>query len=254
MDTQDIKPTAIAHGSPVRGQHIVVVGGSSGMGLATARAALAAGATATLVSRSQERLEAARGVLGAAAAIRALDMRREDDVARLFAELPPFDHLVISAGEMTDGVGPFLALPVASARAQVESRFWGPYLAARYGAAKIRDGGSITFFTGVIGEKVIPGASVPAAVHGALEGLARILAVELAPTRVNVVSPGTIETPLHGWMPDDQRAAFFDGAAMATTARRVGQPEEIGHAVLSLLENPYITGITLPVNGGAALL
>lgn len=223
------------------------------MGQATARAAVAAGATVTLVSRSKERLEQARAALDDAVATYALDMRQEADVARFFAEVPPFDHLVISAGEMTDGIGPFLELSTGSARAQVESRFWGPYLAARYGAPKIRADGSITFFTGVIGEKVIPGASVPAAVHGALEGLARILAVELAPTRVNVVSPGTVNTPLHGWMPDDQRAAFFDGAAKATTAGRVGQPEDIGRAVLSLLENPYITGITLPVNGGAAL-
>jgi NAD(P)-dependent dehydrogenase (short-subunit alcohol dehydrogenase family) len=263
---------------------IVVVGGSSGMGRAVATAALARGARVTLVGRDAGRLDAAAaamtaslaapvevaggnagasdgasGVTSAATRVRTAvaDARDEAQVRALFAALAadgPLDHLVVSAGELTAGVGPLLGLDTAAARAQFESRFWGPYLVARYGAPALAPAGSLTFFTGIYGEKPVAGASVPSAVHGALERLARVLAVELAPRRVNVVSPGTTDTPLHGWMSEADRAAFFAEAAARTPGGRVGTADDVARAVLYLLESPRATGTVLRVDGGEALV
>lgn len=238
----------------LQNKRVVVIGGTSGMGRATALAALGAGAEVVIVGRSPERLKQMQEESGGRIEATALDIRQEEAVKQFFADLHPFDHLIISAGEMTEGLGPFFTLDLASARAQFESRFWGPYMAARYGGPKLREHGSITFFTGMYGEKVAPEAAVPSAVHGALERLCRVLAVELAPLRVNVVSPGTIDTPLHAGTPEEQRNAFFAQVAQVVPGRRVGQAEDVASAILALIQNSYITGMTLSVDGGARLI
>lgn len=244
----------IVERASLQNKRIVIVGGTSGMGRATALASVGAGAEVVIASRSAERLQQVQTEIGQHISTASLDTRLEGAVKQFFTQQPPFDHLVISAGEMTEGIGPFLDLDLASARAQFESRFWGPYIVARYGTPKIRDGGSITFFTGIYGEKVAAGASVPSAVHGALERLCRVLAVELAPLRVNVISPGTIATPLHEGMPEEQRAAMYENIAQVIPGRRVGQSEDIAQSILFLMQNSYITGMTLSVDGGARLL
>lgn len=151
-------------------------------------------------------------------------------------------------------MGKIADIDTSSAREQFESRFWGPYLAVRYGAPSIREGGSITLISGIFGDKVAPGAAVPSAVHGALETLGRVLAVELAPVRVNIVSPGYTDTPLHDWMQSEQKQAWFEQTARTLPVRHISSADEVAGAILFLVENANTTGITLTVDGGARLV
>ncbi|WP_223067508.1 SDR family oxidoreductase [Paenibacillus caui] len=240
--------------SLVQGQRIIVIGGGSGIGLAAARRAAELGAEVTIAGRSAERLEQAAESLKGIVRKAVLDLRSEDDVRTFFAEAGEFDHLVITAGEMKHGLGKVAEIETSNAREQFESRFWGPYLAVRYGAALIREGGSITLTTGFFGDKAVPGAAVPSAVHGALENLGRVLAVELAPVRVNVVSPGYTDTPMHDWMSKEQKQAWFEQTAPTLPVRSIASADDIAGAVLFLMENANTTGITLTVDGGARLV
>ncbi|AJY74814.1 SDR family oxidoreductase [Paenibacillus beijingensis] len=238
----------------LQGQHVIVIGGGSGIGLAAAQRASALGAEVTIVGRSADRLEKAAEGFEGEIRTAVLDLRIEEDVQAFFIETGAFDHLVITAGEMKHGLGKVVELDTFSAKEQFESRFWGPYLAVRYGAAAIREGGSITLTTGFFGDKTVPGAAVPSAVHGALETLGRTLAVELAPVRVNVVSPGYTDTPLHDGMPAEQKRAWFEQTAPTLPVRRIGSADDIAGAILFLVENGNTTGITLTVDGGARLV
>jgi NAD(P)-dependent dehydrogenase (short-subunit alcohol dehydrogenase family) len=148
-------------------------------------------------------------------------------------------------------MGSFLKIEVSKARAAFDSKFWGQYRAARYGAPKIRPGGSITLFAGVWSQRPVPGSSIVTAINSAVEGLGRALALELAPIRVNTVSPGIVDTPLYAGMAPEKREAMFREAAASIPAKRIGRPEEIALTVLYLMSNTYTTGSTLYVDGGA---
>lgn len=232
-------------------QRIVIIGGSSGIGLAVAQAATAAGAQVVISSRSADKLADARNQIAGAVETLTLDVTDQAAVEAFFAGLDRFDHLVISAGEIRDVIGPALNIDIERARAHVESRFWGPYFAARYGAPVLRAGGSIVLFSGVIGERPEPGLAVAGAVNAAIEVLGRTLALELAPNiRVNVVSPGLVDSPLLAWLPEAARAEMFATTAASMPARRAGTPAEVAQGVLYLLNNAFATGTTLHIDGG----
>ena len=230
-------------------QTVLVVGGSSGIGLATAQGLAAEGAAVTIASRSQAKLDAAVATLGDGATAAALDTGDEAAVSRFFADRAPFDHIVISAAQTPSG--PVRGLSLEDARRAMESKFWGAYRIAR--AGRIAEGGSLTFVSGFLSVRPSGGAVLQGAINAALEALARGLALELAPVRVNAVSPGLIETPLWSGMPEEKRAAMFAGAAVRLPARRVGQPEDIARAVLFLVTTPFATGSTVRVDGGGAI-
>lgn len=235
----------------LQNQRIVIIGGSSGIGLAVAQAAGAAGAQLVIASRSAQKLAAARAQIAGDVEGLTLDVTDPAAVHAFFAALGPFDHLVVSAGEVRDVIGPALSLDHDHARAHVESRFWGPFLAARYGAPLLRPGGSIVLFSGVIGERPEPGLALAGAVNAAVEVLGRTLALELAPAvRVNVVSPGLVDSPLLAWLPEAARAEMFAATAATMPARRPGTPAEVAQGVLYLLGNAFATGTTLHVDGG----
>jgi NAD(P)-dependent dehydrogenase (short-subunit alcohol dehydrogenase family) len=236
---------------PLTKKRIVIIGGSSGMGLATAKAAVAAGAAAIIAGRSREKLERAQGEIGGNVTALPLDVRDEAAVQAFFAQVGKFDHLT-TPGSALQG-GPFLTQETALARAAFDSKFWGQYLAAKYGAPQIRGGGSIVFFAGMWSQRPPAGASVFAAINSGIEGLARALAVELAPIRVNAVSPGLVDTPIYTGMPDAQRDALFKAFAAAAPAGHVGRPEEVAETVLYLMANTFTTGSTLYVDGGYTL-
>lgn len=238
----------------LQNQRVIVIGGSSGIGFAAAKRAYEHGAEVTIAGRSKERLERATESLGGSVWNKVLDLRAEADVSAFFAEMGEFDHLIVTAGEMKNGVGNVTEINTSSAKEQFESRFWGPYLAIHYSAPFIRKGGSITLISGVFGDKPVPGAAVPSAVHGALENLGRVLAVELAPVRVNVVSPGYTDTPMHDWMSMEQKQAWFKQTASNLPVRRIASADDIAGAILFLVENSNTTGITLTVDGGARLV
>jgi NAD(P)-dependent dehydrogenase (short-subunit alcohol dehydrogenase family) len=233
----------------LQNSRILVVGGSSGIGLATALAAAEAGASVTIASRSQPKLDAALARLGGNAGAVVLDTSDEVSVERFFAEEAPWNHIVVSAAQTPSG--PVRILGLSDAKAAMESKFWGAYRVAR--ATKIIDGGSLTFVSGFLSVRPSASSVLQGAINAALEALARGLALELAPVRVNAVSPGLIATPLWAGMAEDKRAAMFAGAAQRLPARRVGQPEDIANAVLFLMTTPFATGSTVRVDGGGAI-
>jgi NAD(P)-dependent dehydrogenase (short-subunit alcohol dehydrogenase family) len=233
-------------------QRIVIIGGSSGMGLATARAAAAAGAVVTIASSDQERVKAALAGLPDTCDGAVLDTRDEAGVAALFARVGELDHVVYTAG---DSAGPraLTDLSLDAARQLFEVRFWGTVSAVKHAAPRIRPGGSIVLTSGTISVRPVPGASLAAAGASAMEGLTRGLAVELAPIRVNAVRPGAIRTPLWDRVPEPQRAGLLATLADRTLTKAIGEADQIAAAHLYLMENRFVTGTVLTVDGGAIL-
>ena len=234
-------------------KNILIVGGSSGIGAATAKAFAELGARVTIASRNQEKLDASaaeiKSSMGSTVDTAVLDTGDEAAVERFFAETGPFDHVVVSAAQ-TPG-GPARTLALADAYAAMDSKFWGAYRVAR--AAKITDGGSLTLISGFLSVRPSKSSVLQGAINAALEALARGLALELSPVRVNAVSPGMIATPLWSKLSDEARQSMFDNAAARLPARRVGQPEDIANAVIYLASTAYATGSTVLVDGGGAI-
>ena len=232
----------------LQGSRVIVLGGSSGIGLATAQAAAVAGAHVTIASRSAERLDAALAGLGPLAARQVLDTREDAAVAEFFGRAA-WDHLVIAAAETRTGGA--RTLPMDDAYAAMDSKFWGAYRAAR--EARIREGGSITLVAGGLAIKPSAGGVLQGAINAALESLGRGLALELAPIRVNTISPGLIETPLQTRLGDAAWQKRREGAIAHLPLHRVGQAEDIAQAILFLMTSAFTTGATLRVDGGSAI-
>jgi NAD(P)-dependent dehydrogenase (short-subunit alcohol dehydrogenase family) len=232
-------------------QRIVVIGGSSGMGLAAAILMGKLGYEVVIASRSKEKLGSAIKAVGSGEA-HVLDVCDEDAVNAFFSSLAPFHHLVVSAADFV--MGPFLELSVKEARRFFDSKFWGQYVVAKYGAKKIQKGGSITFFSGIASQKPVPNLAVASSINAAIEGLTRALAFELAPIRVNAISPGTISTPVWNSVPEKERLAYFKEVSQKLPAGRIGQPEDIAEAVRFLVECGYVTGEVIYCDGGDRLI
>ncbi len=233
----------------LRGQRVLVVGGSSGIGLATAAAALQLEADVTIASRSQPKIDAACAKLGSAVQGVVLDTGDEASVERIFAEATPFDHVVVTAAQVR--MAPVRELPMDQAMAVMNSKFWGAYRVAR--AASINKEGSLTLVSGFLAQRPRKGAALVGAVNAGLDGLARGLALELAPVRVNAVSPGLVKTPIYDGMPDAARQAMFDAAAERLPVGHVGLPEHLALQIIACLLNPYMTGSVIYVDGGGLL-
>lgn len=234
------------------GQKIVVIGGSSGMGLATARAAALNGATVTIASSRQQRIDTALSQLPEGCAGAALDVRDESQVAALFEGIGDLDHVVFTAG---DSFTPRRLADVGldDARAVLDVRFWGAITVIKHAIKRIRPAGSIALTTGTVGQRPLPGAALAAAGAGAAEGLVRGLAVELAPVRVNAVRAGAVRTPMWDAIPQPQREATFTRMAQGTLTGTIGEPEQIAAAHMYLMQNGYVTGTVLTVDGGLLL-
>jgi len=236
----------------LEGQRAVVIGGSSGIGLAAARQLVARQARVTIVGRSADKLKAAREAVGGTLFTREADLGDVAAARDLFDNHGPFDHLVICAGG-SPAWGPFLELEPERLRAGMEAKFWVQFHAARYGAPRLHRTGSITFVGGGASRSAIPGTSGLAAVNGAIAAMARTMAREIAPIRVNVLSPGFTDTPAYEGMPEDARAELYHHMAEAALVKRVGDADEIGAAIVFLVENGFTTGAVLDVDGGRSL-
>ncbi len=231
---------------------VVVLGGSSGIGLATAKAAAAEGAHVVITGRSPEKLKAAQSQLPAGARAEALDAADEAGTRALFEQIGHIDHVFTTAATVTLGAG--LAADTEKLRPTMDTRFWGSLYAAKYGAAQMKNGGSITFMSGVSAWRPRPGGSVGSASCGAIEAFARSLAIDLAPIRVNTIAPGLIDTPLIDALVGERKHDLIAMQASRLPVKRIGTPNDIADAVLFLMKNGFVTGITLTVDGGHTLV
>ncbi len=239
--------------SALNGKSVVVLGGASGIGLATALAAAARVAVVTVTSRSGERVGQAVGRIGGSARGEVVDLENEDETKALCGRVGAFDHLVYTAGDELL-LSPVAQLDLAAARRAFEVRVFGALGAIKHAAARIRPGGSIVLTHGIAGARPSAGWAVGAAVCGAMDALTRALAVELAPVRVNAVSPGFVRTPLWSAIPEAQREALFREAGSKLLTKRVGEAAELAEAYCYLMENAFTTGQTLVVDGGGMLV
>jgi NAD(P)-dependent dehydrogenase (short-subunit alcohol dehydrogenase family) len=229
------------------GKKVVVVGGSSGIGLSTAELAKQAGAEIVIASRNIERLNAVAGRLGATAI--AADVTSDESIAGLFQKCGPVDHVVVTAAQLR--TGPFKTVAMEDVRATMEGKFWGAWRVAR--SAEIRAGGSLTLVSGYLSIRPRPNAAIVGAANGALESLARSLALELAPVRVNAVSPGIIDTPIRAAMPEDARRDMLAKTAAALPVGRVGTGEDIARQILAFMTIGFATGSIVYLDGGALI-
>ena len=237
-------------GTTLKEARVVVVGGSSGMGLAIAKLSHQRGAKVTIASRNREKLDQAALQIGTATRIEILDTTAEEGVAACFERLGPIDHLVIPGSSVRTGT--LKELPLSDALFTMRSKFWGPYLCAKH--AQVKPSGSITLFSGILSRRPGYNDAVLASVNAAVEAMGRALAKDMAPVRVNVVSPGmTGGTGAYLAMPEAAREAMFNAIAEKLPVGRVGSAEEVAQAVLMLMTNGFITGVVLDVDGGGLL-
>ena len=225
---------------------VVVMGGTSGIGLAVAEKLVAEGAEVIVTGRDPERLAAVKDRVTVAEQV---DGTVEVDVVAFFERVGVIDHLVLVLSPGAVGFGPLRDLPFANVKAAVEGKLY-PYLFAIQRASVT---GSITMISAASARAAYPGTVALAAVNGAIERIVSPLAAELAPVRVNVVAPGVIDTPWWSFLPEEQRKAQFAEVGAAVPAGRVGTASEVADAVAYVIGATFVTGTILPVDGGATV-
>lgn len=234
------------------GATVVVLGGTSGMGLATARAAVLSGARVSVAGRDPDRLRAAEASLGGSVRGFRLDAADSVAVAAMFDELGPTDHVACFTGEQP-------AAPIAETGHDLmvramDARVWAARNACVAAAPTMRPGGSFTFCSGLSSVRPRAGRSAGALATAALESFGRAMAVELAPLRVNTICPGAFDTPVLERAFGEARHEALRPYVERLPMGRLGRPEEVAHAALFLMTNTYVTGTVLHVDGGALLL
>ena len=233
-------------------QHTVIVGGSSGIGLATARHLLASGARVTITGRSETRLVEAGRQLGPEAQVVPMDATAADALPAQFARIGKFDHLVLALGS-GKGVGPFATVSLAQVKLGFEEKVYAHFATAQAALPFLNPTGSLTFVSAVSAHAAVPGTAGIGAANAAVAALVPILAVELKPLRVNGVSPGVIDTPWWDAFPEDQKRAMFEDYAAKTPVGRVGRPEDVAQAIAFLIGDSFMTGHMLVCDGGLRL-
>ncbi len=234
------------------GKRVVVLGGSSGIGLATARMALAEGAEVAITGRDAARLAKACESLGGAVVTGQFDAAHERPSEEFFKSLPHIDHVFSTAGTLV--MDAKLSPSRPELRPAMGVRFWSALYAAKFGAPKMRPGGSFVFMSGTAARRPLAGASVASASCGAVESFARALALDLAPLRVNIIAPGYVDTPLFDAFLGEQKHAVLAAAGEKLPVKRVGTAEEIAEGVLFLMKNGYVNGTVLTLDGGGLLV
>ncbi len=239
----------------LKGNSVLIVGGSSGIGLGVAEALLHEGASLTIVGRTPEKLRAAQETLGVGDRVNtiAVDVTDENQVRRLFEKSGTIDHLVVTRG-VAPLNAPIESLDLDAARGFIDVMLVSALTLAKHAAPRIRRGGSITFTSGISKDKPGVGGSVVAAVAGSMGYVARALALELAPTRVNVVSPGWVETPMWDEIVGPAKNEMWADMGTRLPAGRIAKPADIAKAYSFLLSSELTTGVVIEVDGGHALI
>jgi NAD(P)-dependent dehydrogenase (short-subunit alcohol dehydrogenase family) len=218
-----------------------------------AQQVVAQGASAVIASSSSDRVKQAVATLDGKAEGHTLDLSNEGDVQRFFQNIGDLDHLVFTAGD-TLQLNELVATDLNKARQAFELRYWAVLAAVKYASTHIRKGGSIVLTTGIAGERPHKGWTMAASVCGAIVSLTRALAVELAPIRVNAVSPGVVRTNLWNNIQEKERDDMYESVGKTLLVGRVGQACEIARAYLFLIQEGYSTGQTVVVDGGGVLV
>jgi NAD(P)-dependent dehydrogenase (short-subunit alcohol dehydrogenase family) len=211
----------------------VVIGGTSGIGRAVAEALAARPGRVVVGSRTT-----------------GLDVADEASITAFFEELGTIDHLVYTAGSAAPG-GKVGDVSIAAAKTAFDVKFWGSIIVAREAVRRIRAGGSITLTSGFLARRTVPGTFVKTAMNAGIEAVAKLLARELAPLRVNVVSPGLTDTEAYSGMASSARQAMLERAAASLPAGRHGRPHDLAQGYLFSIDNPFVTGAVLDIDGGA---
>ncbi len=232
-------------------QTVVVIGGGTGMGFAIAQQAAALQAAVVIGGRTRAKLDAALEEIGPSARALPVDTTSEDSIQAFFENLGPIDHLAIPGSSVR--TGSLKEATLEDGLYTMQSKFWGPYLCAKH--AVFKPGGSLTLFSGILSRRPGKNDAVLGPVNAAVEALGRALARDLAPIRVNVISPGmTSGTDAYKAMPEAARQGMYESIAARLPAARVGTPDDIAAATLMLMANGFITGVTLDVDGGGVLV
>jgi NAD(P)-dependent dehydrogenase (short-subunit alcohol dehydrogenase family) len=237
----------------LKGKKVVIIGGSSGIGLATAKSVTTKGGNVIIVSSNQQRIDKSLLEIGGQSLGYAIDVTNEMQVKKLFEKIGSFDHLIFTAGENlilsnVEDTG------LEDARNYFNIRYWGAFTAVKYASPFINATGSIVLTSGIASNRPNKGWALGASICAAMEGFTRALAMELAPIRVNIVSPGVVKTALWGNMSESDRKQMYDTIGNALPVKRVGEAEDIAKTFVYLLEQEYGTGQTLIIDGGTSLV
>ncbi|MCM3923164.1 SDR family oxidoreductase [Frankia sp. AiPs1] len=230
----------------------LVVGGTSGIGLATARRLHALGATVHVVGRDKRRLDDIAGTDPALIGHRA-DGGHRGEISAVLAAVGRVDWLVITLSG-SDGPGPIADLDLDVLRGAFDAKFWAHLTTIQAALPYLTPTGSITLLGAISARVGMPGTAGIAALNGAVEALVKPLAVELAPIRVNGVSPGLVDTPWWSGMPDDARQSYFAQAVQALPAQRIATADDIAEVTVVAATNPNVTGTVIETDGGARLV
>ena len=236
------------------GQRVVITGVTGGIARATAQRLLAAGAEVVVSARSEAKVAAAVDALGGRAVSgQVMDLLDPQSIDGFFQRVGAFDHLVTPAA--TGMFAPIRDMDLPAARELLESKQWGQMLCVHHAAKRMSPTGSITLFSGTVTQKPLAGGSIFAAAGGATEAAGRVWAFELAPIRVNMVVPGVIDTAIWATLMGDEAAAqTYSAMAEALPVKRVGTPDDVAKAVLFLIDNGFVDGHSLVVDGGHRLI
>jgi len=235
------------------GQRVVIIGASAGIGEATAAAFAARNAAVIIAGRSKARLDQAAERIGHPVQVAELDATDRGALDAFFATTGQVDHLVLAASPGAVGAGPIAALDEAALREAFDGKVFAHVKAIQAALPRLRPDGSVTIISAVSARAALAGTTGLAGANGALEAIVGPLALELAPLRVNAVSPGVIDTHWWNGMPDDQRRSYFAAVAAATPVRRVGKPEDVADAITYLAGAGFVTGTVLECTGGLHL-
>jgi len=236
-----------------KNKRVVIIGASSGIGLATAELLSKAGAELILANRHVAQLKERAQDLPGEPSLHRVDVTVEEEVKEFFEHLGEFDHLVVPAAGAV--LGTLADSPTEKTRALMDSKFWGQYWTVKYGTRHMAKDGSITLFSSTVTQKPIPGTTAYAAVGSAIEAASRIWALEYAPIRINTIVPGIIDTPIwEGMLGKEGAAVQLEQTANLLPVKRVGMPIDVAKTVAFLIDNTFINGTTIVVDGGHRLV
>jgi NAD(P)-dependent dehydrogenase (short-subunit alcohol dehydrogenase family) len=250
--TSPTDPSATGQGAALHGQTVVVIGGSAGIGLETARRAHAEGAEVILTARNPDRLQHAAQEVGAVSTA-AFDATDTDRLTRFFRELPTqIDHVMVTAGGMY--YARLADMDFAQARRAIDDHLWLTLHVARDAAGTVRPGGTLLFMTGTVARRPGAGLAIAATVAAALPALTANLALELAPVRVNLIATGFVDTPLSAALLGDRLEQRREQLRAALPIRRVVGPADVAALAVHLMNNTALTGATYDIDGGQQLV